>query len=281
MRANKTFSKMPKKFWANVRTIGETLGYTERGEGKIKVFTIDEIKEAMTKNELGYLHLVSESGKLTDLGENLLDYFEYRADILNNTVEKNLMNADEARELFQKVSNGHTSIYSYAMNKQKKKKKKIAYLTAIVDILIEKNANGMSYDRDPRRLTTFTSTTEPIRTLSRRVDGCFPSVKNPIAVWEIKEYYYTTTFGSRVADGVYESLLDGMEIEELKLSENIEVEHVFIIDAHYTWWDCGKSYLCRIMDMLNMGYVDEVIFGREVEEAIPRLTQKWIKSLSN
>jgi hypothetical protein len=281
MRANKTFSKMPKKFWANVRTIGETLGYTERGEGKIKVFTIDEIKEAMTKNELGYLHLVSESGKLTDLGENLLDYFEYRADILNNTVEKNLMNADEARELFQKVSNGHISEYSYAMNKQKGDKKKIAYLTAIVDILIEKNANGMSYDRDPRRLTTFTSTTEPIRTLSRRVDGCFPSVKNPIAVWEIKEYYYTTTFGSRVADGVYESLLDGMEIEELKLSENIEVEHIFVIDAHYTWWDCGKSYLCRIMDMLNMGYVDEVIFGREVEEAIPRLTQKWIKSLSN
>ena len=32
-----------------------------------------------------------------------------------------------------------------------------------------------------------------------------------MALWEIKEYYYTTTFGSRVADGVYETLLDGLE----------------------------------------------------------------------
>jgi hypothetical protein len=39
-----------------------------------------------------------------------------------------------------------------------------------------------------------------------------PGTVNPIAIWEIKEYYYTTTFGSRVADGVYETLLDGMEL---------------------------------------------------------------------
>lgn len=52
----------------------------------------------------------------------------------------------------------------------------------------------------------------PLWTLARRVEGAFPSPVNPVAVWEIKEYYYTTTFGSRVADGVYESLLDGMEL---------------------------------------------------------------------
>ena len=39
---------------------------------------------------------------------------------------------------------------------------------------------------------------------------------NPIAVWELKEYYYTTTFGSRVADGIYETLLDGMELEDMR-----------------------------------------------------------------
>ena len=41
---------------------------------------------------------------------------------------------------------------------------------------------------------------------------------DPLAVWEIKEYYYTTTFGSRVADGVYETLLDGMELRELAVA---------------------------------------------------------------
>ena len=50
------------------------------------------------------------------------------------------------------------------------------------------------------------------------MDGGFPSITNPLAIWEVKEYYYTTTFGSRVADGVYETLLDGMEIEELEAS---------------------------------------------------------------
>ena len=65
----------------------------------------------------------------------------------------------------------------------------------------------------------------PVRTLARRVDGAFPSSINPVAIWEVKEYYYTTTFGSRVADGIYESLLDGLELEELKEHENIEVKH--------------------------------------------------------
>jgi len=51
------------------------------------------------------------------------------------------------------------------------------------------------------------------------VDGAFPSTVNPIAVWEIKEYYTQQTFGSRIADGVYESLLDGMELEELREHE--------------------------------------------------------------
>jgi hypothetical protein len=66
-----------------------------------------------------------------------------------------------------------------------------------------------------------------------------------------------------------------MEIEELREHENIEVKHYLIIDAHYTWWKCGKSYLCRILDMLHMGYVDEVLFGREIFERLPELVRAW------
>ncbi len=125
-------------------------------------------------------------------------------------------------------------------------------------------------------LTTITVQDVPLRTLARRVDGAFPSAVNPVAVWEIKEYYYTTTFGSRVADGVYETLLDGMELEELREHEKIDVKHYLMVDAHYTWWDCGKSYLCRIIDMLHMGYVDEVLFGREVVAEMPRIVKEWV-----
>jgi hypothetical protein len=126
----------------------------------------------------------------------------------------------------------------------------------------------------------MTSNGSPLRTFARRMDGAFPSAINPIAVWEVKEYYYTTTFGSRVADGVYETLLDGMEIEELADSENINVLHYLMIDARYTWWDCGKSYLCRIIDMLHMGYVDEVLVGREVISRLPLIVKEWVSILA-
>ena len=109
------------------------------------------------------------------------------------------------------------------------------------------------------------------------MDGAFPSTVNPIAIWEIKEYYYTTTFGSRVADGVYETLLDGMELAELNEHEGIDVLHYMIIDSHYTWWDCGRSYLCRILDAMHMGYIDEVLFGYEVLERLPAIVRKWVR----
>ena len=133
-----------------------------------------------------------------------------------------------------------------------------AYFTCVVNMLIEAHSKGHPCDYDPRTLTTVTRDGAPLRTLARRLDGAFPSTVNPIAVWEIKEYYYTTTFGSRVADGVYESLLDGMELKEIREHDGVNVKHYLFLDAHYTWWDCGKSYLCRIIDMLHMGYVDEV-----------------------
>jgi hypothetical protein len=108
------------------------------------------------------------------------------------------------------------------------------------------------------------------------VDGAFPSTVNPVAVWEIKEYYYTTTFGSRIADGVYESLLDGMELEELREHEHIHVKHYLMVDAYDTWWNMGRSYLCRIVDILHMGYVDEALFGSEVIESLPATVREWV-----
>lgn len=68
-----------------------------------------------------------------------------------------------------------------------------------------------------------------------------------------------------------------MELEELREHRGVEIKHYLIVDAHDTWWNDGKSYLCRIVDMLNMGYVDEVLFGREVVEEMPRLVEEWTK----
>jgi hypothetical protein len=163
------------------------------------------------------------------------------------------------------------------MNKQKGDKCTAAYLTGIINMLVEQAIGDCACDYDPRRLTTVTRDGIPVRTLSRRVDGAFPSSTNPIAIWEVKEYYSTKTFGSRVADGVYETLLDGMELEELLEHEKIQVRHYLMVDDEFTWWQCGRSYLCRIIDMLHMGYVDEVLFGYEVIEQLPGIAKQWVE----
>ena len=43
------------------------------------------------------------------------------------------------------------------------------------------------------------------------------------------------------------------------------------MDAYRTWWKQGKSYLCRLVDAMNSGVVDEVIVGREVLTRWPEL----------
>ena len=280
MKPDQRFQSLPKSFWASVRTIGEKLGYTVRGKGIVKVPTVEDFTGGLNSLELSPTYLVSARGEPTELGRTLLDYLAFRADVLNRYVEPRLMDASEAKRQFRRLKTSLKTSCPLPMNKQKGSKKAEAYFTCIINMLIEANAKGFGCDYDPRRLTTFTRDGIPLRTLARRVDGAFPGAVNPVAIWEIKEYYYTTTFGSRVADGIYETLLDGMELEELRQHEDVDVKHYLMVDAHYTWWDCGKSYLCRIVDMLHMGYVDEVLFGREVLDELPRIVGEWTKSIA-
>jgi hypothetical protein len=264
------------RFWAHIRTISQHIGYTARGTGQIRVPTLAEVVATMEELELKTSHIVDDKAKPTPFGKLLIAYFDYRAKALNEFVEPRLMNKDSAKALFEEQKAKLRPRCPIPMNKQKGDKKAPAYFTATINMLIEANAEGLECDYDPRELTTITKDGEPVRTLARRIDGAFPGPVNPIAVWELKEYYYTTTFGSRVADGVYESLLDGMEIEELREHEGIDVKHYLMVDDHFTWWDCGRSYLCRIIDMLHMGYVDEALFGREIMDRLPALVKEWI-----
>lgn len=276
MKPDPRFLNQPKHFWANVRSISQHVGYTARRTGRILVPNLDTIVKALADLELGIDHVVDKMGRPTTIGECLVEYFAYRAAVLHCFVEPRLMNGEQAAEAFARIQGTTGSKLPVPMNKQKGEKKRPAYLTAIVNMLIDASLGGLPCDYDPRELTTFTRLGAPLRTLARRVDGAFPSVVNPIAVWEIKEYYHTTTFGSRVADAVYETLLDGLELEELRQSEMVDCKHYLMIDARFTWWDCGRSYLCRIVDMLHMGHVDEVLVGKEVLDRLQELAREWL-----
>jgi hypothetical protein len=293
MQPNKSFVGLPKSFWANIRTIGQEVGYTDRPKrqagvtgraGPIKVPTLGEIRAAFHSINLSTSHLMEDGDRPTDLGRQVIDYFSYRADVLNRVVEPLLMDAEQARVLYEATRAKTKKPAVVPMNKQSGEMKRPAYFTGIINMLIEENLGGLPCNYNPQELTTVTRNREPFRTLARRIDGAFPGPVDPMAVWEIKEYYYTTTFGSRVADGVYETLLDGMELEELdaalrevaKHDDRPEhIQHLLMVDAHFTWWVKGRSYLCRIIDMLHMGYVDEVLFGCEVKTRLPKIVKQW------
>jgi hypothetical protein len=275
MKPNNTFLKLPKSFWASVRLISQEVGYTEKG--KIRIPNENEIRNRLNVLDVDVDRLFSQKSDSGCFGKLLQNYFTYRADVLNNYAKPRLMDVTRAKEVFDTQLNSYKPSYAVPLNKQKGVMKTPAYLTGLVNMIIEENLYGRPCDYDPRHLTSIMKDNLPLRTLARRVDGAFPSSINPIAVWEIKEYYYTTTFGSRIADGIYESLLDGLELEELREHENVDIKHYLIIDAYNTWWNMGKSYLCRIVDILHMGYLDEVLFGYEVVEKLPQIVNEWVK----
>ena len=276
MKPDDRFVNQDLSFWSNIRLISQLVGYTDRKSKQIKVPTIEEIKCEFLKKGLN-TEKIEKSGVVTEYGNLIIEYFLYRSNFVRDACQY-LMDVDEARRVFNDVCRNFPSGIKkppLPMNKQKGDKKNYAYFTCIINLLISQYILGENCDFDPRELTLLTENGCPFRTLSRRVDGCYPSTIDPVALWEIKEYYYTTTFGSRVADGVYETLVDGLELNEIQLSKKRKIRHYLMIDSYQTWWVQGRSYLCRMVDMLNMGMVDEILFGKEVISRIPDLVRSW------
>lgn len=278
MKAFDSFQGMDAPFWALVKFVSENLGYTKRGEAQVKSYKYDKVKKLCNDNDI----------RVTDEQiRKICDYSQERANLLNNYVEKMLMTGEEAHRAFLNCEeiyrNGHFQC-KIPMNKQSGRMKQIAYFTAMINILAEKTIREttgleqMGFDDDPRGLVYLWDKEKHIMgASSRRFDGAFPSICNPLMVWEIKECYYATTFGSRVADGVYETQLDGYEFNEIYNRTGTKIYHVLFIDAYGTWWTKGKSYLCRIIDILNNGIVDEVIVGKEIFTRWPALLREIIQ----
>lgn len=278
MRPFDDFVGEPPSFWAHVKLVSERMGYSKRaGKGAPKTlrrYSFGEVAACLQALDLAG-GAVDESGEATETGEKLVKYLNYRAEILEREVEPLLMNREQARTEFERLHSDLQPSCALPMNKQKGEKKHHAYMVGIVNMLTEQALGGRPFNADPRGLTVATKDKAPLRTLSRWMDGAYPDVVDPHAVWEVKEYYGTKTFGSRVADGVYETMLDGHELNEMEEAEGRELRHYLVVDDHFTWWDCGRSYLCRIVDMLHVGLVDEVLFGREVLSRWPEIVAEW------
>jgi len=265
---NPLFTNKSPEFWAAVKLVGQLIGYSDKNTNSVKIPDIDSISKKFTDKNLDPTYLIG-----TALGDQVIQYLKYRADILNTTVKQSLMNKVEAEQEFNNLLALNPKC-KLPQNKQKGDKRKPAFLTCIVNILLEHSLSGKECCYDPRMLTHFIKNSKPVSVMSRRVDGAYPSVTNPKAIWEIKEYYHTTTFGSRVADGIYETILDGTELNAVR-NHGFDITHILIIDDYNTWWVKGKSYLCRLIDALHEGHLSELIVGRQVLIRVPELAKTW------
>lgn len=260
MQINEDFIWRDSKFWSAVRLVSETIGYSERrkkwdAEWRAKRYCIEDIQLTFSQYDIQF-----EDKWLFD---DVLTYLNFRSDVLETDIRPNLMNKIEAKSLYENMLREFPNTLPVHMNKQKWKKSHPNYLVNMVNM----GAYSViwdDFDPDPLKLGIYSNDTWLLKTLPRRMDGAVPSTHNPYLIWEIKEYYNTTTFGSRIADGVYETMLVWNELTDLEVKEWVKINHILFTDNYLTWWIQWKSYLCRFVDIVHMWLIDQVFFWREV-----------------
>jgi hypothetical protein len=261
-----------------VKLVSQLLGYstrkTKKSPSRVKIYKPSEVKDVLRERRL------DPAGQDAVI-KRVSRYSAERARLIEGTALPRLMNRDEAHKLFKEIRAEHKPPANLiSMNKQTGAKRHEAYLASIVNILTWRalmDAHGEAvFDPAPTGPLTFSRDGMPLRTLSRWMDGAYPTLNHPHATWEVKEYYDTKTFGSRVADGVYETALDGYELNDLR-NVGVDVKHYLFLDDRFTWWEKGKSYVCRVVDMLHVGLLDGVFFGREAIDQWPPIVAKWPK----
>jgi hypothetical protein len=277
MKAEEVFKNQGHDFWALVKYASEQAGYTTRktrtSPSLLRVLTPSDIKNTLKQRDI-------DAERISDEMLNLVSmYISYRARILSDEVRPALMNRDEAKECFIEIKNRIDPKLPATLNRQKGDKRHEAYLSSIVAMFAEEAFGLGGFVNDAQSLAILTEDNHLQGIFSRRFDGVIPSTRDPIAIWEVKEYYGTTSFGSRVADGVYETLLDGYEINAFESAYKRRIAHYLFVDDRLTWWEMGKPYLCRIIDMLHTGHVDEVFFGRQAVSQWPATLAELRKGL--
>jgi hypothetical protein len=254
MRADPRFLSKSFRFWAHAKFISEKLKYSDRTK-QLRSYEPVQVAAALRAR-----NLTADN----DLLEEVIEYLNWRAFKLNTEIAPLFMNREEAAEAFEQVKKRVGSAKLHSMNKQKGEKRHPSYLAGIVGMIAESVAGPKGFVDDTQNLTILTWDGNLEEIFSRRFDGVFPSTENPKAIWEIKEYYGTTSFGSRVSGAVYETLLDGYEIKGVRSRHDKIIQHYLFVDDRVALWGDGRPYLCRMVDMLHTGHVDEIFFGREV-----------------
>src|SRR5208282_1936354 len=106
-------------FWANVRSVSQHIGYTDRETGRIKIPSLEGTVEALGELGLKTSHVMGDDKQPTELGTNLAAYFEHRANTLYEIAHHHLMDVTKARKTFHELKKKLKPKWSVPLNKQK------------------------------------------------------------------------------------------------------------------------------------------------------------------
>ena len=141
MKPNNIFKNQSLEFWANIKLLNQRLGYTVKTSknnpnGGFVIPTVQQIKLVFERETLNYSKIINQDDSFTEFGQLIIDYMIFRGDLLTNTIQPNLMNKEEAKELFYSLKDRLNPQISLPLNKQTGEKKDFAYLTKIINILL-------------------------------------------------------------------------------------------------------------------------------------------------
>ena len=136
MQPNPKFLAKNRKFWAQVKLLSQLIGYTDRKTKTIRKYSFVEIKTAFQQDGLKTEWMGTYQTPSQD-AIDLIEYSNYRSDVLTNEVKNNLMDKDQAKELFHEIFNKLNPTCPIPMNKQSGAMKDYNFLTGIVNMLVD------------------------------------------------------------------------------------------------------------------------------------------------
>lgn len=254
-------------FWHAVRMVLDVTPRRRQPAIRTGGDVLDTLAAVDSPAARGLTRYLSDS----NMPERLSDYLAYRATEAERLEQHLLRTEEEAVHDLASLSDVEIQRYGTRSADHHQSSK---VLVATVDAItrFECGRAGVTFDTNPQSRAVVIDEAE-IWVSPRRLDGAIPSLFNPAAVWEIKEYWGVTGGGSKMSDAIYECQLVGQELRAFEDLYGPNVRHYVFLDGK-AQWASRRSDLRRAIDLLSMGLVDELIVGREVLIEWPRAVRE-------
>jgi len=238
------------------------LSITKNGERDAFVQTL----KAENAAKVGKVELQLEG----EVASQLVEYLHFRT-TLWEAADKLLRTESEAKAYCKKKFNELPKTTQTKNQEHHQSSKAMVLTTTRLSEAVCKKF-GMPIEPNPQRRCVWVAD-QQLHVTARNLDGAIPGLVDPFLVWEIKEYWGTTSGGNKMSDAVYECALVGRELRDFEKRTKLHVEHAVLLDGK-AQWTSRKSDLLRFYDLYHQGLIDILIVGREVETA----WQPFVKS---